>query len=113
VFTGTFRNDQQQRLIVRAVADTLEGSLQRVLREDLGGTYGVSVEPDFTQRPTAEYRLTLSFACDPARTTDLVKALFSVVDQFEPTARATDRCRTCARGCCGISRRTGRATVTG
>ena len=82
VFTGTFHNDQQQRLILRAVADTLEGSLQRVLREDLGGTYGVSVEPDVTQRPTEEYRLTISFACDPARTTDLVKALFSVVDEF-------------------------------
>jgi zinc protease len=42
----------------------------------------VSVEPDFTQTPTEEYRLTISFACDPARTTDLVKALFSVVDAF-------------------------------
>ena len=32
------------------------GNLQRVLREDLGGTYGVSVVPEFTKRPTEEYR---------------------------------------------------------
>ena len=38
------------------MADTLAGNLQRVLREDLGGTYGVSVAPEFTKRPTEEYR---------------------------------------------------------
>ncbi len=54
-----------------------------MLREDLGGTYGVSVVPDFTKRPAEEYRLTITFACDPARTQDLVKALFTVVDEFK------------------------------
>jgi zinc protease len=83
VFTGPFKNTRQERLVVRTLADTLEGSLQRVLREDLGGTYGVSVEPDYTYKPTAEYRLTISFACDPTRTNDLVKALFSVIDDFK------------------------------
>ena len=43
--------------IFRAMADTLGGNLQRTLREDLGGTYGVSVVPEFTKRPTEEYRL--------------------------------------------------------
>ena len=67
------------------MANTLGGNLQRVLREDLGGTYGVSVVPDFTKRPTEEYRLTITFACDPARTQDLVKALFEVIDEFRTT----------------------------
>jgi zinc protease len=83
VFTGPFQNDPRHRLLIGALADTLEGSLQRVLREDLGGTYGVSVEPDFTKRPGEEYRLTISFACDPARTEALVKALFDVIEQFK------------------------------
>ena len=65
------------------MANTLAGNLQRVLREDLGGTYGVSVVPDFTKRPVEEYRVTITFACDPARTQDLVKALFTVVDDFK------------------------------
>ena len=42
----------------------------------------VSVSPDFTKRPTEDYRLTITFACDPARTQDLIKALFDVVDEF-------------------------------
>ena len=83
VFSGTFQNNRRERLVMRAMADTLEGSLQRVLREDLGGTYGVSVEPDMTKRPTEEYRVTISFGCDPTRTQDLIKALFDVVDQFK------------------------------
>jgi zinc protease len=83
VFSGPFKNTRQERLVVRTLADTLEGSLQRVLREDLGGTYGVSVEPDYEKVPVEEYRLTISFACDPARTDVLIKALFTVIDEFK------------------------------
>ena len=83
VFTGPFANNQRNRIIVRAMANTLGGNLQRVLREDLGGTYGVSVVPEFTKRPNEEYQVTITFACDPARTQDLVKALFRVVDDLK------------------------------
>jgi zinc protease len=83
VFNGPFTNTRQNRLILSALANTLAGNLHRVLREDLGGTYGVSVQPAYEKRPVEEYRLTISFACDPARTDDLVKALFRVVDDFK------------------------------
>jgi zinc protease len=83
VYSGTFQNTQKNRIIVRAMANTLAGNLQRVLREDMGGTYGVSVVPEFTKKPTEDYRINITFACDPARTQDLVKALFSVVDDFK------------------------------
>ena len=65
VFSGPFQNNQRNRVIFRAMANTLAGNLQRMLREDLGGTYGVSVVPEFTKLPTEEYRLTITFACDP------------------------------------------------
>ena len=83
VFTGPFENNPKNRLIVRSMADTLAGNLQRVLREDLGGTYGVSVVPAFTKQPVEEYSVSIMFACDPARASDLVKALFAVVDDFK------------------------------
>jgi zinc protease len=82
VFTGPFQNNQKNRLLIRTMGETLAGNLQRVLREDLGGTYGVSVVSDFTKQPIEEYRLSITFACDPARTQDLVKALFDVVGRF-------------------------------
>jgi|SoiMethySBSTD1v2_1073268.scaffolds.fasta_scaffold06873_16 zinc protease len=82
VFTGPFQNDESHRVILRAMAETLEGNLQRTLREDLGGTYGVNVTPDFQQRPRGTYRVTISFACDPARLNTLVSALFDEIEQF-------------------------------
>ena len=83
VFGGAFENDEMHRVVARAMADSLAGNLQRTLREDLGGTYGVSVTPIFTKRPTEEYRLTINFACDPARTESLVRAAFQVIDRFK------------------------------
>jgi zinc protease len=85
VFTGPFENDEMHRVVARAMAETLSGNLQSTLREQLGGTYGVSVEPRFTTRPTEEYRLTISFGCDPARTESLVRTAFQLIEQFKST----------------------------
>ena len=83
VFSGPFQNDEQHRVIAQAMADTLAGNLQRTLREDLGGTYGVSMVPRFSKRPVGEYRFTISFACDPARTDALMKTAFQVIDDYK------------------------------
>ena len=83
VFTGAFQNDEMHRVVARAMSESLAGNLQRTLREDLGGTYGVGVESTFTKYPTEEYRLTISFACDPARMESLVRTTFQVIDQFK------------------------------
>jgi zinc protease len=82
VFTGTFENDEMHRLVPRAMAEMLSGNLHRTLREELGGTYGVSVVPRFTQRPTQAYRIAISFACDPPRTESLTRTAFEVFDAF-------------------------------
>ena len=83
VFTGAFENDEIHRLTLRAMAEMLSGNLHRTLREDLGGTYGVSVEPRFTKRPKEEYRIAISFACDPARAESLIKSTFDVIAEFK------------------------------
>jgi zinc protease len=83
VFTGAFQNDELHRVVLRTMSDTLAGNLQRTLREDLGGTYGVSVVPTFTKLPVQEFRLTINFACDPARTESLTNAAYQVINQFK------------------------------
>jgi zinc protease len=82
VFSGAFQNDEMHRVLMRAMADTLAGNLQRTLREDLGGTYGVSVVPTFTKRPTEEYQVAITFGCDPARAEGLIRATFREIDRF-------------------------------
>ncbi len=83
VFSGAFENEEMGRVIARTMAESLAGNLQQTLREDLGGTYGVSVVPTFIKRPEEEYRLTISFASDPARMENLVRAAFQVIDRFK------------------------------
>ena len=85
VFTGPFQNDEMHRVVIRAMAETLSGNLHRTLREDLGGTYGVSVAPGFTRVPNEEYRLAISFGCDPARTESLIRTTFELIEQFKST----------------------------
>ncbi len=91
VFAGQFQNDQTNRVLMQAMAESLEGSLQRTLREDLGGTYGVSARPQFSEQPINEYRVTISFACDPARTEALVASMFRVVDRFRETGPSREQ----------------------
>jgi zinc protease len=82
VFTGSFQNDAAQRLLVKTMTQMLAGNLQQTLREDLGGTYGVSVEPQFEKFPTSQYQIVVSFACDPARVADLTAAAWKEIQQF-------------------------------
>jgi zinc protease len=82
VFTGPFQNDQLHRLLIKTVSRLLGGNLHQTLREDLGGTYGVSVEPAFSKYPTADYQISIGFSCDPARVDDLTAAAWKVIHDF-------------------------------
>lgn len=83
VFSGEFENTEANRLLISTMAATLSGNLHRTLREDEGGTYGVSVEPTFGFRPLQEYRIAISFGCDPARVDALVADAWRVIAEFK------------------------------
>lgn len=51
--------------------------LREVLREDLGGVYGIGVDGTLVRSPHAERSFTLRFGCDPGRVDELVKASFA------------------------------------
>jgi zinc protease len=74
VFSGPFQYNQTQRVAIRALADVLDTRLRETLREDLGGTYGVSVSAGYAQVPVEEYSVNIAFTCAPERTEELVKA---------------------------------------
>lgn len=82
VFSGPFQNDQMHRLLLKTMSQMLGGNLQLTLREELGGTYGVSVEPAFSKYPTEEYRISIGFSCDPARVDELTAAAWKVIRDF-------------------------------
>jgi zinc protease len=89
VFSGPFQNDERHRVLVDTMAAMLGGNLNRTLREDLGGTYGVRVEPTFVKSPAGEYRVAISFGCDPERVDDLTKTAWRVIEQFKQAGPST------------------------
>jgi len=63
-----------------ALSDIVAGRLRTVLREDLGGVYGVSLNGTINAHPTSHFEVELSFSCDPERVDELLEA---ARDQFD------------------------------
>jgi zinc protease len=80
VFSGPFEYNQTERVAIRGLGDVLNVRLRDTLREDLGGTYGVSVSPGYAQIPVGEYALNISFTCAPERTEELMKAALQQIE---------------------------------
>ena len=83
VFTGPFKYDRDQRVAIRALGMVLDTILRGVLREDLSGTYGVSISPGYTVIPRQEYSLAIQFGCNPQRTEELVKVVFREIENLK------------------------------
>ncbi|MCX6550897.1 MAG: insulinase family protein, partial [Acidobacteria bacterium] len=82
-FTGPFAYTRPHRVAIRALGMVLDTRLREVLREDLGGTYGVSVNPNYTLIPREQYNLTITFGCNPDRVDELVKAVHREIEALK------------------------------
>jgi len=85
VFTGPFEYDEAHRLALRTMGMLLQSRLLDVIRQELGGTYSITVTPSARKVPRPEYTVRIDWTCDPARTTSLVKRVFQEVASFKAT----------------------------
>jgi len=83
VFTGPFVWTHRNRLVINAMVDVMRIKLREVLREDLGGTYGVGIGASTSERPVRDYRVTINFGCDPGRVDELTRAVFTQIDSLK------------------------------
>jgi len=96
VFTGPFPYTQEQRIAIRSLSLVLDTRLREILREELGGTYGVSVSYGYNKFPEARYSFSIDFGCNPARTDELVKAVFREIENLKengPTEKQVNDAR--------------------
>jgi zinc protease len=82
-YNGPFVWDQTQRIAIKAMSDILQTRLLEVIREELGGTYGINAGASYAKNPRAEYTLTISWGCDPARVEALTKRVLDEVELFK------------------------------
>lgn len=81
-FSGSWESTPDKRHALRAMAKLLDAELTRRLREELGGTYSVSVSSDTVQVPEQRWVLTVRFGCDPERVDELILATEEALEAF-------------------------------
>lgn len=93
VFSGPFVYDPQHRITLRAMTSIFQSRLLEVLREELGGTYSVSVNGSTDRIPRQEYQIAIRFGGDPQRVEGLVKRVFEEIEKYKangPTQKELD-----------------------
>jgi len=83
LFTGPFDWNRQNRYDIQSMVSVLRIKLREVLREDMGGTYGVGVRASLSHYPDQEYEITISFGCDPERVEELIQTVFSEIENIK------------------------------
>ena len=83
IFTGPFEYTRQNRYYLSALAELLNIKLREALRENLGGTYGVSVNPGASKDPQPSYRFTIGFGSAPERLEALTAAALAQIDSLK------------------------------
>jgi zinc protease len=66
-----------------SMTSALRIRLREVLREDMGGVYGVSVFGGISRQPRQTYSVAISFTCSPEHVESLKNAVFDVIAAFQ------------------------------
>ena len=82
IFTGECRYSYENRVVLAGLSDLHDIRLREALREDKGGTYGVSVDASCHNIPTQRYEVNVSFGSAPERVNELTAAVFAVIDSI-------------------------------
>ena len=90
IFTGPFEWSGKNRYHLKSMVQALRIKLREVMREDLSGTYFVSVRGNTTHFPKERYRIDISFGGDPGRIEELTEAAFQQIDSIK-TVGTTDK----------------------
>ena len=83
IFAGDSEYSLREDAAIGALADVLDIRLRELLREDLGGTYGVRVSSRLTYRPDEEYSVSISFGSAPERAEELAAVVFEEIERIK------------------------------
>jgi len=82
VFTGPFDWSRENRHALQSMVSVMRIKLREAIREEKGGTYGVSVMASTSQFPKPEYRITVTWGCAPDRVQELIQTAMGQIDSL-------------------------------
>jgi zinc protease len=83
VFNGPFEWTRENRYALASLAEVLRMRLRDVLREELGGTYDVSVSQSSERDPRQEFQFSIDFGSAPERVDTLRAAVFRELERIK------------------------------
>jgi len=83
IFSGETELSMSERRKLSLLKDVVEKRLREVLREDLGGTYGVSVLSNFQDEPYQGFQFSISFGCAPDRVDELISNVWLNINDLQ------------------------------
>jgi zinc protease len=75
IWTGPAEWSRENQHDIASFATAFRIRLREILREDMGGTYGVSVSGSISRRPKERFSLSIGFGCAPENVDDLLQAI--------------------------------------
>jgi zinc protease len=88
VISGGLAYSRTERFLLDALAAILDIKLREALREDLGGTYGVTVRATPSRVPREQYSLSIGFGSAPERVPELLRAVDAQIDSLREQGAA-------------------------
>lgn len=82
-FTGEYKPDPKTSYMLDVLGEALTIRLIEVLREEIGGVYGVGANGSTSEFPTPRYTLSIGFPCGPENVDKLVDATFAEIEKFK------------------------------
>jgi zinc protease len=83
IFTGDFEDTRPNKNNFSAMNQVLQTKLRERVREDLGGTYSISVGGSNTWRPTGSYSISIQFGSDPERVEELKEVVLAEIERLK------------------------------
>jgi zinc protease len=91
IFSGPFEYDDAHKLALKTMTLLLQSRLFDSIRQELGGTYSVTVSPSAVKFPRPEYGVRIEWTCDPARTEMLVQRVFEEIERLKASYISRDQ----------------------
>ncbi len=83
IFNGPFDFVREERYLLKSMTDLLDIKLRETLREELGGTYSVSVSPSVNKYPESDYAIYINFGASPDRVDELTEVVLAQIDSMK------------------------------
>ncbi len=82
-YSGDFDWSRHNRFKINTLAKAFRIKLREILREEMGGTYGVWAWASPEQYPRERYQFGIAFGCAPENVKPMIKAVYEQVDSLK------------------------------